>query len=129
MPDLYKLWTFTMRIVLRNIRLYAYHGVMPQEKTVGDWYTINLQLIVNNEKATESDNLNDTVSYADVFDIVRNEMCIRSKLLEHVCGRICRSILDKCPLVSEVSISMLKNNPPMGSECTGCGVELTVSRD
>ncbi len=101
---------------------------MQQEKIVGDWYNINLQLIVNDEKATITDNLSDSVNYADVFKLVKQEMDIPSKLMEHICGRICRSIIQRYKLVDEVNITMLKQNPPMGAECNGCGIELNIQR-
>lgn len=117
-----------MRINLHDIRIFAYHGVMPQEQVVGDWYTINLQLTVLDESATVSDRLTDTVDYSKVFDLVKQEMQIPSKLMEHVCGRICRAVLQQFPCVDEVTISIIKQNPPIGAECGGCGVELTQKR-
>lgn len=117
-----------MLITLHDIRIFAYHGVMPQEQVVGDWYTVNLQLTVQQEAATQSDRLTDTVDYSKVFDVVKREMLIPSKLMEHVCGRICQSILADFPLVDEVSITIVKQNPPIGAECGGCGVELTQRR-
>ena len=117
-----------MKITLNSIRLFAYHGVMPQEQVVGDWYTVNLQLVVPDESATRSDRLTDTVDYSKVFDLVKQEMQIPSKLMEHVCGRICRAILQQFSCVDEVTISIIKQNPPIGAECGGCGVELTQKR-
>lgn len=120
--------TAIMNILLRNLRIYAYHGVMPQEETVGAWYTINLRLTINDEQATQSDLLVDTVSYADVYNMVCHEMQTHSRLIEHVCGRICRSLLHTFPQIDRVWISMLKGNPPIGADCDGCGVELEMSR-
>jgi dihydroneopterin aldolase len=117
-----------MRINLHDIRIFAYHGVMPQEQVVGDWYTVNLQLTVLDESATLSDHLTDTVDYSKVFDVVKQEMLIPSKLMEHVCGRICRTVLSQFPCVDEVYISIIKQNPPIGAECGGCGVELIQRR-
>jgi len=117
-----------MRINLYDIRIYAYHGVMPQENVIGDWYTINLQLTLLKEDATMTDRLADTVDYSKVFNIVRSEMAIPSKLMEHACKRICTGIMTHFSNVDEVWISMVKQNPPIGAECGGCGVELTVKR-
>ena len=117
-----------MRIDLHDIRIFAYHGVMTQEQVVGDWYTINLRLTVLDESATISDRLTDTVDYSKVFDLVKHDMQIPSKLMEHVCGRICRAILQQFSCVDEVTISIIKQNPPIGAECGGCGVELTQKR-
>ena len=119
-----------MIIALNNLRMYAYHGVLPQERTVGDWYTINLRLTVTNEQSTLTDNLADTVNYAEVYDVVREEMATPSKLIEHVCGRIARRLLDSfCGSVEKVFISMYKQTPPIdGLDAGGCGVELEMQR-
>ncbi len=117
-----------MRIVLENIRLYAYHGVLAQEKTVGQWYTVNIRMEVGEENSTFSDDLDDTVNYAEVYDIVRREMDIPSRLIEHVCGRIARAVIRECRLVDEVTVGVIKTNPPIGADCSGCGVELTLKR-
>ena len=117
-----------MVISLNDIRIFAYHGVMPQEHIVGDWYTINLQLTVSNEIATQSDLISDTVDYSKVFEVVKREMQIPSKLIEHVCGRITQTILDQFSLVDAIRITIIKQNPPIGAECGGCGVELTQQR-
>ena len=123
---MHQLRTLTMRINLHDIRIFAYHGVMPQEQVVGDWYTVNLQLTIPKESATLTDRLTDTVDYSKVFDLVKREMLIPSKLMEHVAGRICRAIKADFPLVDTVTVSIVKQNPPIGAECGGCGVELTV---
>ncbi|MBO4452139.1 MAG: dihydroneopterin aldolase [Bacteroidaceae bacterium] len=117
-----------MRIALYDIRIFAYHGVMPQEHVVGDWYTVNLQLTVSDETSTQSDLIADTVDYSKVFEVVKREMLIPSKLMEHVCGRITRAILEQFSLVNAVRVTVIKQNPPIGAECGGCGVELTQER-
>lgn len=119
-----------MILVLNNLKIYAYHGVIPQEQIVGDWYKVNLRLIVTNEKSTVTDNIGDTINYAEVYEVVREEMAIPSKLIEHVCGRIARRLLDTYrDDVEKVSVSIYKQTPPItGIEGGGCGVELEVSR-
>ncbi|MCR4769328.1 MAG: dihydroneopterin aldolase [Bacteroidaceae bacterium] len=118
-----------MDIILKDIKLYAYHGVFPLENKIGDWYTINLRLTTNNIKSTITDDINDTVNYGIVFDIIKEEMNIPSKLIEHVCGRINQRLLNTFPIIESVTIIVLKNTPPMGANCSGCGVELSTSRN
>ena len=118
-----------MDIILKDIKLYAYHGVFPLENKIGDWYTINLRLTTNKIKSTITDDINDTVNYGIVFDIIKEEMNIPSKLIEHVCGRINQRLLNTFPIIESVTITVLKNTPPMGANCSGCGVELSTSRD
>ena len=55
-------------IFLENVRFYSYHGVAPQETAIGNEFIINLRLKTDFGKATETDEVEDTVSYADIHD-------------------------------------------------------------
>lgn len=109
-------------IVIDALRIYAHHGVLPQERTVGGWFVLNLQLGVDFSRALETDCLGGTVSYADVYEVIKSEMAIPSNLLEHVGGRIVRALFQAFPTVSHIHLELLKENPPMGAECAGAGV-------
>jgi dihydroneopterin aldolase len=116
--------TMQSSIFVRDLRLYAYHGVMEQERTVGGWFIVSLRVHYNIVRAMETDDVNDTLSYADLCELVRQEMELPSNLLEHVAGRIANAILDRYPLVEAVDLTLTKENPPMGVNCNGAGVEL-----
>ena len=66
--------------------------------------------------AVRSDSLEDTISYADVFEIVKKEMAIPSKLLEHVAGRIISALRKTYPAIENIELKLSKNNPPMGAD-------------
>lgn len=112
------------RVVLKGLRIFAYHGVMPQEKEVGAYFTIDVRLDTDFSHAMETDELEGTISYADVYDIIRREMAIPSKLLEHVGGRIVKALRSELPNINKVYIRILKENPPMGADLTGAGIEI-----
>ena len=80
------------KIILENIKIYAYHGVLPEEKILGTYYIVNAEIVAEITKAAETDDLNDTINYALINDINHAEMKIPSELLEHVAGRIIRKI-------------------------------------
>lgn len=103
-------------ILLENVRLYAYHGVGEQERIVGNHYLINLKIKINVMDAVLSDSLEDTISYADVFEMVKKEMAIPSKLLEHVAGRIISALRKTYPAIENIELKLSKNNPPMGAD-------------
>ncbi len=103
-------------ILLENIVLYAKHGVFPQENAVGNIYIINLKIETNLSKAAVSDNLADTVSYADIYNIVKQEMDIVSNLLENVAKRIITRLKTQYPQIIQVEIKLSKRNPPMGGQ-------------
>lgn len=109
------------------MRLYAYHGVLEQESVVGGEYEVSVWVNYNFQNAIDSDSLDDTISYADICDIVKREMAIRSKLVEHVAGRIAKSIVAQYATASKVRVRIAKANPPMGADCCGAGVEVEFS--
>ena len=116
-------------IFIRNLRLYAYHGVLPQERVVGGDYSVSLRVAVDMSKASLTDQMEDTVSYADIKDVVVEEMAQPSSLLEHVAGRIARRVCSEFPTVGEVEVEIVKLNPPMGADCDGAGVTLCLIND
>ena len=112
-----------MYIRLEGLKIYAYHGVLPQENLVGAYYYIDLKLKTVFTHAAETDELEGTVSYADIFAVVKEEMAITSKLLEHVCQRIASRILKDFPTIEAIDIRLSKENPPMGACAKSVGVE------
>lgn len=116
-------------IFLNNVRLYAFHGVAGQERRVGGWFRVSVSTQYDFSKAMDTDNVEDTISYADLLQVVEREMAQPSQLLEHVAGRIARAIIDDFPAVETVRISVTKENPPMGANCDGAGVELEMRKD
>ena len=116
-----------MYIHLKGLNLYAYHGVLPQENRIGAEYTIDLRLKTDFTPAAETDDLTGTVNYAAVFEAVKDEMAIPSRLLEHVSRRIAARLLRDFPL-EEVRIALYKQNPPMGADCRQVGVEATYRK-
>lgn len=117
------------KIFLKNVRFHAYHGVLEQEQTVGNDYLVNLTVNYDFTSAMKTDELSGTISYADIFEMVKAEMAIPSKLLEHVAGRIGVHIFSQYPDVREVQLSINKVNPPMGADSEGAGVEVVLTND
>ena len=110
-------------ILLKEIRCYAYHGVAPQENLIGNEYLIDLKLKVDISKATRTD------EDAEVHQVIKNEMAIPSKLLEHVSGRIIQKLFDQFPCIEKIELRLSKRNPPMGADIESAGIELQCSRD
>lgn len=116
-------------IFIRNVRLRAFHGVMPQETAVGADFAVSLRVGYDFGKAMLTDNVCDTLSYADMYAIVKREMAVPSKLLEHVAGRIAGALLRAFPGIASVDLEITKVNPPMGADCDGAGVEIHLIND
>ncbi|MBR1546163.1 MAG: dihydroneopterin aldolase [Prevotella sp.] len=116
-------------VFLKDVRFHAFHGVMPQERTVGADFLVSLRIGYDLSKAMVSDHVEDTLNYAEVYQLVRQEMEQPSALLEHVAGRIVRTLLERFPMVTSVDLQLMKQNPPMGADCKGAGVELHLIND
>ena len=116
-------------IVLREVRFHAFHGVMPQERKVGADFTVSLRVGVDLSLPVESDAVEDTLNYATLYEVVRQEMAIPSQLLEHVAGRIGKAVFRHFPQVETVDVVLTKLSPPMGADCEGASVELHVIND
>lgn len=114
----------TSKIIIENLKIYAYHGVLPEETLVGTYYLINAEFHADIWKATETDYLTDTINYAEINDIIHTEMAMPSKLLEYVGGRIIRKVKEVFPQISKVKIKITKTRPPMRGEMEGVSVEL-----
>lgn len=120
---------FSSKIFLKDVRFHAYHGVLKQEQMVGNDYLVNLVVNYDFTCAMETDELDETVSYADLFELVKEEMAIPSKLLEHVVGRIGKRIFSEYSSIRDIHLSITKINPPMGADCAGAGVEVVLTND
>ena len=116
-------------VVLSNLRFYAFHGVLKQEKAVGHHFVVTMKIECDFSKAILYDKVTETVDYGAVYDIVKCQMMIRSKLMEHLAGRILYAVFTQFQNVSAVYIKIIKENPPINSDCDGCGVELSATKD
>ncbi len=113
------------KVSLHDMHFYAYHGALPLERIVGGRYTISLVMHVGcADAALYEDRLSGTVSYADAYRLVAEVMRTPSDLLEHVAGRILRSLFLHFRRVTEAEVTVCKDNPPMGADCRGAAVTL-----
>lgn len=115
-------------IFVNDIQLHAYHGVMPQEQLTGNDYLVSVSAQYPIDKAITTDDVQHTLNYAMVYDIVKEEMGISSKLVEHVAGRIAQHLMKQFADISAVQVRIAKLNPPMGAQCAGAGVEVEMTR-
>ena len=116
-------------IFVNDLRLYAHHGVMEQEQRVGAWFVVTVRVHYCIMRAMKSDDIKDALSYADIVGVVKEEMAKPSRLLEHVAGRIAETILERFPQAQSIELKLTKENPPMGVDCSGAGVEIRCKRD
>ena len=115
-------------ISLTDLRFHAYHGVLEQERMVGNDYIVDLRLEIDLSKAMATDNLSDTINYAEVYNRVKEEMQKPHQLLEKVVDAIGQCVFDNFKEVVAIDIKLTKLNPPFGADCRGAGVEVYLKR-
>lgn len=116
------------KVKLSNIRAYAHHGCLEEEALIGSDYRIDLEIRADLTKASQSDDLKDTVDYVHLNRIVKEEMIVRSKLLEHVANRIIDRVFTELLTVKKVKISVSKINPPLGGDVEMVSINLQRTR-
>ena len=109
-------------IEVSGLELWAHHGVLDQERRVGNRFVVDVSLDVDLSKAMASDSVSDTINYAVIVDIVKREMAIPSDLLENVVWRVRRAILSQFPMVIGGSVRLTKLTPPICCQVKGVSV-------
>jgi len=115
-------------IKVKNIRVYAYHGCLDEEGKIGSEYRVDLSVKTDLKKSAKTDKLSDTVDYVHLNKIVKEEMAIRTKLLETVADKILDRILLEIALVQTVTVSVSKINPPIGGNVAMVTIQMTKTR-
>lgn len=110
-------------IEVKGLEVYAYHGVHDVEQLVGQWYLVDISLNLDFSAAEQNDELAGTVDYSYINDLVRSEMAVKSKLIEHVAGRIKEKIQTSYPLIESGEISISKLNPPVNGPLKAVAVK------
>lgn len=111
-------------IELIDVQLHAFHGIYDGEDKIGNPYLINLSVQYNEGKADLND-INNTINYVDLYEIVTQRMRISSGLLEAVCEKIIKRIKEQYPFVKEVTLSLQKLQPPLLNFQGRVGVTMT----
>ncbi len=115
-------------IEINGMRFYAHHGCFEQERTIGTHFQVDLAFTTDTSCAEVSDNIADTVSYLDVYQVVKREMLIPSNLLEHVARRVGEAVLAQFTDTMTVNVKIYKLNPPLGGQMDSVSVQLDLQR-
>lgn len=102
----------TLSIQLSGCRFHSHHGVFPQERNVGNEFVVDASVVIPAERVCD-DSIATSISYADLYEIVKKEMEEPRMLLETVAGRIADRILSKYPEIISGSITICKPAPPI----------------
>jgi dihydroneopterin aldolase len=99
-----------------------------EEGKIGSDYLVNLTVLADLKKSSETDDLTDTADYVDLNRIVVEEMAIRSKLLEHVGRRIIDRVFKELIVIQKVIVEVSKVNPPIGGDVESVTIEMEEVR-
>jgi len=101
---------------VNGIRVFAYHGCLEEEARIGGNFRVDVTVQADLAAAEASDHLNDTVDYGRVTAIVKQEMAVRSKLIEHVARRILDALKAEWPAAYQWKVRLVKERPPINGD-------------
>lgn len=115
-------------IHLSDMEFYAYHGCYKEEQLTGNWFLVDLTIETNMDKASKTDNINDTLNYQTAYELVKKEMDVKAHLLEHLSQRILDSLFGSFPQLEAATVKVAKMNPPMGGKMKSVSVEVSRTK-
>ena len=102
-------------IKIRNLEIFANHGVFPEENKLGQKFVISCTLYLDTRKAGKGDSLEDSVHYGLVAQLIKKEMENHTfALIECVAEHLADIILDFDEKIREVEIEVKKPWAPVG---------------
>lgn len=101
------------KILVQGIKLYGYHGCLDEEGKIGRTFIVDVVVEADLKKAAVDDKLSETVNYVTIYEIVKEEMAIRSRLIEHVAKRIYDHLYRKFPRIISAEVKVTKLDPPI----------------
>ncbi|CAC95490.1 TPA_asm: dihydroneopterin aldolase [Listeria innocua] len=117
------------KIYLNELAFYGYHGVLQEETKLGQTFRVSLILGLSTKKAGQSDSVDDTVSYADVYETVKGIVeGTPFKLIEALAEKIASEVLTDYPLLEEITVKLIKPNPPIPGHYDSVAVEIKRKR-
>jgi 7,8-dihydroneopterin aldolase/epimerase/oxygenase len=111
-------------IELEEMEFRAHHGCFKEERIVGSSFLVNFSFEADTGKAEQSDNLEDTINYQNVYDLLKEEMDKPSHLLENVARRVLDKISGRFPSIKKSKIKISKLNPSLGGKIKSVNVTL-----
>ena len=99
-------------ITVEGIRVFAYHGHLPEESVLGGHFIVNVWVTADTTEVEKTDDLNDTVNYVKIIEIVKKQMAITAEMIEVPAKRIVDAIL-LLNKVQKVKVEVEKIQPPI----------------
>jgi dihydroneopterin aldolase len=116
------------QIFLENMEFHSFHGCLEFEQTLGNTFLVSVGMELDTTLAGKTDELEHTLNYQLVYDVVKQEMEIPSKLIEHVGQRILDKIFYQFPQIQALQVKLSKLAPPLGGKVERVTIELHKKR-
>jgi dihydroneopterin aldolase len=110
------------RIHLEGMEFYSFHGHFKEEQIVGNRFLVDLYIETDMALPAKTDELSDAVNYQAAYKLVKQEMAVKSKLLENIATRIIDAVYSEMKGIQSVEVNIRKMNPPMGGKMKAVSV-------
>jgi len=116
-------------IYIKDLEIFAYHGVFDNEKLNGQFFLISVKFYLSLQKAGISDNLDDTFNYAELIQELENKFTEKKyNLLEACAEELAKHFLCKYSKCQKIKISIRKKNVPITQKVKELGISITRSK-
>lgn len=117
------------KIIIKGLKLFAYHGVNPEEKIEGQDFILDIECYLPLNTPCVSDNVDDTVSYAKIVKLVRNIFTAEKyDLIEKAAQMVCDGILGEFEKIEKVTVDLKKPNAPIKADFSYVSVKIERER-
>ena len=117
------------KIIVRDLKIFAYHGVNPEEKANGQLFILDIDAGVDISAPCKSDNVEDTVNYAEmIYEATRVFTSQKDDLIERAAERVAQGLFEKFEAIKTLRILLKKPDAPIEADFGYVGVEITRER-
>ena len=117
-------------LFIDNLEVFANHGLFEEENKLGQKFIFDIKCELNYKKAMFSDEMTDSISYADIAEVVVKTATTNTfNLLERLAGEILKNIFTEFPQIENINLKINKPGAPIKYHFEKCGVEVKLSRE
>ncbi len=114
------------RVELVGMQFYAHHGCFEEEQVIGNKFVVNFWAETDMTLPARTDNIEDALNYQDVYNIIKEQMAVKSHLLENVARRILDAVKARFPYIECAQVQIDKLNPPLGGQVYASRVTMNL---
>ena len=116
------------KILFEGLEFYAYHGLLEEEQKIGGRFVVDIEIDIDFSIALATDQIDGTIDYSLIYDVIKLEMEKKSKLIEHVAGRIVAMLFVTFKQIEFVKLKLTKIKPPITGSVHSVSVSIEKAR-